>query len=98
LQTGDLLYLNLREREIQFLDEIAFRVGILAYRFDHVKVERQGIAELRLQTILQRGRQIAASNRLAGHTDAAHGVVPLAVYEEAIHDYKTDVKYLTVQK
>jgi dihydroxy-acid dehydratase len=98
LQTGDLLFLNLREREIQFLDEMAFRVGTLAYRFDHVKAERQGLAESRLQTLLQRGRQIAASNRLAGHTDAAHGVVPLAVYEEALHDYKTDVKYLTVQK
>jgi dihydroxy-acid dehydratase len=98
LQTGDLLFLNLREREIQFLDEMAFRVGTLAYRFEHIKSERQGLADSRLQTILQRGRQVAASNRLAGHTDAAHGVVPLAVYEEAIHDYKTDVKYLTVQK
>jgi dihydroxy-acid dehydratase len=98
LQTGDLLYLNLREREIQFLDEMAFRVGTLAYRFDHVKVERQGLAEARLLTIRKRGRQVAASNRLAGHTDAAHGVVPLAVYEEAAHDYKIDVKYPTVQK
>lgn len=98
LQTGDLLFLNLRERKIQFLDEMAFRTGTLAYRFDHIKVERQGLADSRLQMIRQRGRQVAASNRLAGHTDAAHGVVPLAVYEEAIHDYKTDVKYLTVQK
>jgi dihydroxy-acid dehydratase len=97
LQTGDLLFLNLREREIQFLDEMAFRLGTLAYRFDHIRVERQDLAELRLQTIRQRGRQVAASNRLVGHTDAAHGVVPLAVYEEAVHDYKTDVKYPTVQ-
>jgi hypothetical protein len=59
---------------------------------------RQDLAESRLQTIRLRGRQVAASNRLAGHTDAAHGVVPFAVYEEAIHDYKTDVKYLTVQQ
>jgi dihydroxy-acid dehydratase len=98
LQTGDLLYLNLREREIQFLDEMAFRVGTLAYRFDHVKVERQDLAESRLQTIRKRVRQVAASNRLAGHTDAAHGVVPFAVYEEAAHDYKIDVKYPMVQK
>jgi dihydroxyacid dehydratase/phosphogluconate dehydratase len=93
LQTGDILYLNLREREIQFLDEKAFQVGKLEYKFDNVKAERQGLSESRLETIRQRGRQVAASNRLTGHTDAAHGVVPLAVYEEAVHDYKTNIKY-----
>ncbi|MEX1031178.1 MAG: dihydroxy-acid dehydratase [Paenibacillaceae bacterium] len=92
LQTGDLLYLNLREREIQFLDEMAFQIGTLMYKFDHVQAARQELAESRLQTIRQRSRQVAASNRLVGHTDAAHGVVPLAVYEEADSDYRTDVK------
>ncbi len=93
LLTGDLLYLNLREREIQFLDESAFREGILQFSFDCVRVERQNLGESRLHTIRQRVRLVAASNRLAGHTDAANGVVPMPVYEEAVHDYKTDVKF-----
>ncbi|MCY9670371.1 dihydroxy-acid dehydratase, partial [Paenibacillus alginolyticus] len=97
LQTGDILYLNLRDREIQFLDETAFQAGTLVYQFDKVKMERQELAESRLQMIRLRSRQVAASNRLAGHTDAAHGVVPIVVCEEAVHDYKTDVIYKTVQ-
>lgn len=96
LQTGDLLYLNLREREIQFLNEMAFRLGTLQYHFNDVKVVRQGLAESRLQTIRHRSRQVAASNRMIGHTDAAHGVIPLAVYEDAIHNYKTEINYSSI--
>jgi dihydroxy-acid dehydratase len=93
LQTGDILYLHLRERQIQFLDESAFRAGRLVFDFESAKAQRQGLAKARMERIRTRSRQVAASNRLAGHTDAAHGVVPLAVYEEATLDYKTEVKY-----
>lgn len=92
LQTGDLLYLGLRERKIEFIHEEAFCAGKLEFKFDdEVKAERQKLADSRLSTIKQRRRQVAASNRMDGHTDAANGVVPLAVVEEAVLDYKKDV-------
>ncbi|WP_102346586.1 dihydroxy-acid dehydratase domain-containing protein [Bacillus sp. Marseille-P3661] len=91
LQTGDLLYLSLREREIQFIDDSAFRSGSLEFKFDHIRAERKELAKERLATMQKRQRQVAASNRMIGHTDAANGVVPIAVSEEAVLDYKTDV-------
>ncbi|MCM3714816.1 dihydroxy-acid dehydratase [Alkalihalobacillus oceani] len=91
LQTGDLLYLSLRERKIEFIDEAAFRGGKLEFRFDHIRQERTELAEERLASINKRQRLVAASNRMVGHTDAANGVVPLAVAEEAVLDYKIDV-------
>lgn len=91
LQTGDLLYLSLRERKIEFIDEAAFRGGKLEFKFDHIRMERAELAETRLASINKRQRLVAASNRLVGHTDAANGVVPFAVAEEAVLDYKTDI-------
>ncbi|MFC4768057.1 dihydroxy-acid dehydratase [Effusibacillus consociatus] len=92
LKTGDLLYLNLRERQIQFVDETAFRNGSLQFEFDSVRKERNGLGEERLARIRKRQRLVAASNRMYGHTDAALGVVPLAVAEEAELDYRKDIK------
>jgi dihydroxy-acid dehydratase len=91
LQTGDLLYLNLRERQIQFLNESAFRFGTIEFKFDHIKEERKELAAERMTTINNRARHVAASNRLVGHTDAANGVVPLAVVEDAVLDYRKDI-------
>ncbi|PZE20599.1 dihydroxy-acid dehydratase [Paenibacillus xerothermodurans] len=91
LQTGDVLYLNFMDRQIQFLDEAEFRSERLAFRFDHIPAERQSIADARLSIIKQRQRTVAASNRMLGHTDASFGVVPHAVFSEAALDYKTDV-------
>ncbi|WP_134701300.1 dihydroxy-acid dehydratase [Ammoniphilus sp. YIM 78166] len=91
LETGDLLYLNLRERQVQYLNEMAFRFGTIEYRFDHVVTERQELAQSRLERIRKRQRQVAASNRMLAHTDAANGVVPISVYEEAELDYKKDI-------
>ncbi|MFC0472458.1 dihydroxy-acid dehydratase [Halalkalibacter kiskunsagensis] len=91
LKTGDLLYLNLREKEIQCLDQDACRNGELVFAFSHIKDKRQGLGEERMKTIRERQRYIAPSNRLVGHTDAANGVVPLPVAEDATHDYKTEV-------
>ena len=93
LQTGDLLYLNLREREIQFLDKEACRGGQLVFAFSEIKRERQDLGEERKASMRERQRYIAASNRLVGHTDAANGVVPLAVSEDAIYDYQVEALY-----
>lgn len=91
LQTGDLLYLHLREREIQFIDDVALRAGKLQFKFDHIRDERKDLANERLERIRIRQRRVAASNRMVGHTDAANGVVPLAVAELAELDYEKDV-------
>ncbi|OIJ11555.1 dihydroxy-acid dehydratase [Anaerobacillus arseniciselenatis] len=91
LQTGDLLYISLRNREIQFIDTEPFLDGRLEFKFDHIREERKELALERLATIKQRQRQVAASNRMSGHTDAANGVVPIAVAEEASLNYKTNI-------
>ncbi|WCK56858.1 dihydroxy-acid dehydratase [Aneurinibacillus sp. Ricciae_BoGa-3] len=92
LQTGDILHLRLRSRQIQFINKEAFRSGIFDYAFDRVKEERKEIAEGRLAGIHKRQRLVAASNRLVGHTDAANGVVPLAVFEEAVLEYQAEIQ------
>ncbi|HWO78534.1 MAG TPA: dihydroxy-acid dehydratase [Bacillus sp. (in: firmicutes)] len=91
LETGDVLYLELRNRRIEFLDETEFQKGHLVFNFEDTKQMREELGRKRLQKIRERQRLVAASNRLAGHTDAANGVVPLAVAEEAVYDYRTDV-------
>jgi dihydroxyacid dehydratase/phosphogluconate dehydratase len=91
LKTGDLLFLDMREYQIQFVDADAFKVGQIRFEFHSVLTTRQSLAEERLQRMRKRQRMVAASNRLVGHTDAANGVVPLAISEEAELDYKTDV-------
>ncbi len=91
LKTGDLLYLGLREREIQFLDREALRQGELRYSFENIPKERQQLGKERLATIRQRQRLVAASNRMTAHTDAANGVVPFAVAEDATLDYEREV-------
>lgn len=98
LKTGDLLYIGLRERRIEFINELAFRNGTLRFEFESIKQERTEIANQRVATMRKRQRRIAASNRLIGHTDAAHGVVPLPIAEEAVYDYKKDVVLPTVKR
>jgi dihydroxy-acid dehydratase len=94
LQTGDLLYLKLRSRQIEFIDETEFQKGNLSFDFEKTKLERKNVANNRLDTIRQRQRMICASNRLAGHTDSANGVVPLSVAEDAHLDYRTNVSLI----
>ncbi|GAA4726084.1 dihydroxy-acid dehydratase [Brevibacillus fulvus] len=93
LQTGDLLHLRLRKGEIHLLDEQAFRRGELVCEFAAVKAARKALAEQRLSAMKRRQRDVAASNRIYGHTDAANGVVPIPIYEEAVLDYRTAVVY-----
>jgi dihydroxy-acid dehydratase len=97
LQTGDLLYLNLRNREIQFLNEMALRLGAIEFKFDHIRLERKELANKRLSQMKERQRHVAAGNRMIAHTDAAHGVVPIAVWDEAELDYETDVIFAKQQ-
>ncbi|MFS0824627.1 dihydroxy-acid dehydratase [Bacillus sp. 1P02SD] len=91
LKTGDVLYLQLRNKRIDYLDEEEFQNGNLVFQFDTAKEARKELGEIRLKTIRQRQRLIAASNRMAGHTDAANGVVPFEVAEDAVYDYKVDL-------
>ncbi|MFB4165377.1 dihydroxy-acid dehydratase [Alteribacillus sp. JSM 102045] len=92
LQTGDVLYLGLRERVIEFVKADAFVKGETVYSFDGIREKRAGLAAERLQSIRKRQCRIAASNRMAGHTDAANGVVPYSVWEEAEDDYTPILK------
>ncbi|MDN4524239.1 dihydroxy-acid dehydratase [Fictibacillus fluitans] len=96
LQTGDILFLDFRERTIQFMEETAFQRGEQVFEFDHIREQRKELAASRLKAIAKRQRQVAASNRMTSHTDAAHGVVPLQVFEEADLDYKKDIVSLNL--
>ncbi|WP_230137215.1 hypothetical protein, partial [Peribacillus frigoritolerans] len=55
------------------------------------KEERQSLAAERKQRMKVRQKMVAASNRMFGHTDAANGVVPIAVIEDAVLDYEQDI-------
>ncbi|RXZ01745.1 dihydroxy-acid dehydratase [Fictibacillus sp. S7] len=96
LQTGDILFLDFRERTIQFMDETAFQRGQQVFKFEHIRQQRKELAASRMKAISKRQRQVAASNRMTSHTDAAHGVVPLQVFEEADLDYQKDVVSLNL--
>ncbi|CAH0297319.1 hypothetical protein SRABI80_04132 [Peribacillus frigoritolerans] len=49
------------------------------------------MAAERKQRMKVRQKMVAASNRMFGHTDAANGVVPIAVIEDAVLDYEQDI-------
>lgn len=55
---------------------------------DAIRAERREPAAARLARLRQRQRFVAASNRLVHCTDAAHGVVPAAVAEEAVLNWR----------
>jgi dihydroxyacid dehydratase/phosphogluconate dehydratase len=90
LQTGDLLYLGLRERQIRFLNPQLLREGgdVVTSGFRDIPTTRKILGQKRMARMRERRRRITSCNRLSGHTDAAHGVVPLEVYEEAVLDYR----------
>ncbi|MFB5662309.1 dihydroxy-acid dehydratase [Alteribacillus sp. HJP-4] len=88
VNTGDILYLGLRENVIEFADKKAFSEGKLEYSFEGIKESRKELAEQRLALMKKRQKLIAASNRMTRHTDAANGVVPEAVLEDAWEDYR----------
>lgn len=84
LRTGDLILLGLRQRRLDLLDPAAFREGRLVPYAGDLAAERAALGQERLARIRQRQRLVAAANRMVGYTDAAHGVVPPAVWEEAV--------------
>lgn len=92
LQTGDIVHLQLRSRRIDFVDRAQLYAGNMIHLFsDSLKEERRSLVEERKQRMKARQKMVAASNRMYGHTDAANGVVPLAVVEDAVLDYEKDI-------
>ncbi|PEF39485.1 dihydroxy-acid dehydratase [Bacillus sp. AFS094228] len=92
LKSGDVIHLQLRDRRIDFVDSTKLHSGKVIHDFaDHFKEERQSLAAERKQRMKVRQKMIAASNRMFGHTDAANGVVPIAVIEDAVLDYEQDI-------
>ncbi|QNK47332.1 dihydroxy-acid dehydratase [Brevibacterium sp. PAMC23299] len=92
LKSGDVIHLQLRDRRIDFVDSTKLHSGKVIHDFaDHFKEERQSLAAERKQRMKVRQKMVAASNRMFGHTDAANGVVPIAVIEDAVLDYEQDI-------
>jgi dihydroxyacid dehydratase/phosphogluconate dehydratase len=92
LQTGDIVHLQLRGRRIDFVDSAQLLKGSIVHEFsNHLKEERQSLVIERKQRMKNRQKLVAASNRMYGHTDAANGVVPIAIIEDAILDYEKDI-------
>ena len=87
LRTGDIVHLALRNRRIDLLDPASLRSGRLAPYPNDLATERADLGRERTARILERRRLIAASNRLTSVTDAAHGVVPLDIAQEATRRY-----------
>lgn len=82
LKTGDLLHIGLHTRRVDLLDPTAFaqdRVEGSAAML----AGRDALAAERTARIKARQKFVAAANRMVYHTDAANGVVPLWVAEEA---------------
>ncbi|WP_411738355.1 dihydroxy-acid dehydratase [Peribacillus sp. S4] len=92
LKSGDVIHLQLRDRRIDFVDSTKLHSGKVIHDFaEHFKEERQSLAAERKQRMKVRQKMVAASNRMFGHTDAANGVVPIAVIEDAVLDYEQDI-------
>lgn len=90
LKTGDVLWLRLRTRRIELLDKAAFLRGKAVPAGIDLAMERKDLGAERLERITRRQKLVAAMNRLVGHTDAALGVVPLGVWEEAEEELSED--------
>lgn len=89
LQTGDLIHLRFRAGRLELLDRSAFATrspsvsaAPCAFAGD-LTTARADLGAARLERIRARQRLVAAPNRLVHCTDAAHGVVPLAVWQDA---------------
>mgnify|MGYP001085965068 FL=1 len=87
LMTGDLLHLRFRARRIDLLDPVAFRDGKVELAEPALLEAREELATERLARLRARQRRVAATNRMVHCTDAAHGVVPQVVWDEATVDF-----------
>ncbi|QQK78837.1 dihydroxy-acid dehydratase [Salicibibacter cibi] len=88
LQTGDLLYLSLREKRIDYMDAGHHKDLKISDDFSEVRKQRAALAETRRKSMSKRQKRIAASNRMPYHSDASKGVVPYVIMDEASDDYK----------
>ncbi|KPV40811.1 dihydroxy-acid dehydratase [Alicyclobacillus ferrooxydans] len=84
LQTGDVVQLNFRDKNLALLDSKLLSEGKVEAAQDDWTESRTVLGETRKARLIERRRQVAASNRLVNCTDAAHGVVPQSVWEEAV--------------
>jgi dihydroxy-acid dehydratase len=99
LETGDIVHLQLRGRRIDFVEKGQLYAGSVVHSFpDSLREKRRLLVEERKQRMKARQKMVAASNRMYGHTDAANGVVPLAVVEDAVLDYEKDVLLHEISK
>jgi dihydroxy-acid dehydratase len=88
LSSGDILHLRFRANRIDLIDRPALAArGVVAPSPLDLATERAELGRERLARIRARQRMVAAPNRLAGCTDAANGVVPLAVWQDADRQY-----------
>jgi dihydroxyacid dehydratase/phosphogluconate dehydratase len=88
LQTGDILQTNLRGRSILLLDREALREsGAIIASNEELAKTRRALGQERLRRIEQRLNIIAPTNRMRDVTDAARGVLPLAVAECATESF-----------
>ena len=87
LETGDLLHIQLTNRRIDLINPDAFVVNCLEPWDADLRHLRRVLGAERRQRILERQRQLAATNRMHDVTDASKGVVPLVVAEEATGAY-----------
>ncbi|MCL6633827.1 MAG: dihydroxy-acid dehydratase [Alicyclobacillus herbarius] len=90
LRTGDVVQLGFRRRRIDLLDSQALREGRVQVAAGDWQADRQTLAQERKARMLTRRRRVSAANRLTHCTDAAHGVVPLEVWEEAVANSSQD--------
>ncbi|MBD3268012.1 dihydroxy-acid dehydratase, partial [bacterium] len=80
LQSGDVLHLRLTQRELLLLDKNAFEGGTIQPYAGDLAAERRALGKERLRTMQSRRRKICPANQMGALTDAAHGVVPNAVW------------------
>ncbi|UQZ82929.1 Dihydroxy-acid dehydratase [Paenibacillus konkukensis] len=83
LQQGDVLQLRFRAKRIELLDAQELAAGRIAEHAGLLQEQRAALGAARLERLRARRRRVAASNRMGGCTDAARGVVPASVMEEA---------------
>ncbi|MDM5332940.1 dihydroxy-acid dehydratase [Ureibacillus composti] len=84
IKTGDILLLQIREKAINLIDVTALTKGNIQLNSSFLNEEsRQILFNQRIEKMKVRQKLIAASNRLTYHSDAARGVVPQTILEEA---------------
>lgn len=85
LATGDLIHLRFRANRLDRLYRQALlEQGRVELASSTLTEQRRALGQQRLDRLRIRQRLVAATNRLEYCTDAAHGVVPLAVWREAV--------------